>query len=175
MSEGEEGDACACDCVEKDVVAGIACDAFDGPGGGNWGERVDTPGDVCGVVGYAEDAGVCSSGSGHVRGSGLEVVDDMDGEEGGGREELAEEEEETGGVGSGGVGDGDDGAGVEGETATEGSGELGRTDRKRHVDETGSRHDETIHTTERRCLVTLLLVARISTNSPGTPSATPWL
>lgn len=101
VSEGEERHARAYDCVEEEVVAGIACGALDGTGGRDGGEWGDTPGDVCGVMGYAEDVGICSCGCGHVGRSGLEVVHDMDGEEGAGREELAEEEEETGGVGAG--------------------------------------------------------------------------
>ena len=129
VGEGEEGDAGAGDRVEEDAVAGIACGAFYGAGGGDGGERGDTPGDVCGVVGHAERAGVCGCDGGHVGGGGLEVVHDMDGEECAGREEPAEEEEEAGGVGAGRVGDGDDGRGDGGETAAEGGGELGGADR----------------------------------------------
>lgn len=133
VSEGEERDTCACDCVEEEVVAGVACGAFDRTGSRDGGKRGDTPGNVCGVVGYAEDVGIRSCDSGHVGGSGLEVMYDMDGEEGAGGEELAEEEEETGGVGASRVGDGDDGTGDGRETATKCEGELGGMDRDRHI------------------------------------------
>lgn len=66
VTECKERDTCACDGVEEDVVAGIACGAFQGTCGGDGREWGDTPGDVYGVMGDAEDVGVCSSGGGHV-------------------------------------------------------------------------------------------------------------
>ena len=126
VPEGEEGCAGAGECVEEEVVAGIAGEAFYGTGGGHGGEWRDTPGDVGDVVGDAEGGGVFGCGDGHVIGSGLETVYDMDGEEGGWRKELAEEEEQTGRVRAGRVGDGD---GELRGTATEGSGELADVDR----------------------------------------------
>ena len=130
VTEGEDGYACAGDCVEEEVVAGIAGGAFYGAGGGHGGEWGDPPGDVCDVVGDAEEAGVLGCGRGHVVGGGLEAVHDMDGEEGGGGEELAEEEEEAGRVRAGGVGDGD---GELRGTAPEGTGELADVDRGQHT------------------------------------------
>lgn len=130
VSEGEQGDTCTREGVKEDVVAGITCDALDGARGGGGGEGGDTPGDVHGVVGDTEGARVVGSGGGHVLGGGLEVVEDMDGEEGVGGDELAEEEEETGRVGAGGIRDGDAGAGRQ---ATEGSREFEWVDRRWHV------------------------------------------
>jgi hypothetical protein len=133
VTEGEEGHAGAGECVEEEVVAGIAGDAFHG-GGGHGGEGRDAPGDVCDVVGDAEGGGVFGCGDGHVLGRGLETVRDMDGEQRGWREEPAEEEEQTGRVRAGRVGDGD-GTRELRDTASERSGELADVDRGwHHVD-----------------------------------------
>lgn len=66
VTEGKEGDARGGDGVEEDVVAGVACGAFRGASGGEGGKGWDTPGDVEGAVGDAEQAGVLGSGEGHV-------------------------------------------------------------------------------------------------------------
>lgn len=133
VAECEEGHASGREHAEEEMVAGIACGALDGAGGGAGGEWRDAPGNVCDVVGNAEEVGIFGSDYGHGRGSRLEMVYDMDGEEGGRGEELAEEEEQTRRVGPGRVGDGDgDGGGGAGDTAAEGGRELGRGDRGQH-------------------------------------------
>lgn len=92
MREREEWCTGARDCVEEKVVAGVACNAFYGAGGGDGGKRKDTPGDVRDVVGDSEVAGVVGGGVGHVGGGGLEVVHDMYGQQSVRGEQLAEEE-----------------------------------------------------------------------------------
>lgn len=78
------------------------------------------------MVGDAKSAGVVGGGECHVVGSGLEMVYDMDGEEGLWGEELSEEKEKTGGVGACGVGDGDEWIrSALWEAASKGRGELG--------------------------------------------------
>lgn len=135
MAKREEGHAGGLECAEEEVVAGVACGALDGAGGAG-GERRDAPANVCNAVGNAEEVGIFGSGYGHGSGSRLEMMHDMDGEEGGRGEELAEEEEEAGRVGAGRVGDGDGDGGAR-DTAGEGRRELEGVDRGQHGDTFG--------------------------------------